>query len=270
MIMASESISILTFNFLGIPFFSRNYQKRLQLLIEEVAKINPDVLCFQEVWLRQARSYLTKNLKPFGFEYSFHPTSKFRLNGLLTLSKKEISSPKSFVFKPLVKGFDFSFFELFGVKGYSLAKIKLAEEEIFVFNVHLSVDWNYGLGRDSKFALAKLKEIDLLSEAINTLGEQKIIVVGDFNFDPGTFFCKRLLKSGVKNISLGKNSHIKTALPNLYNKFYVPRLGEEIDLVFSKNLSEDSVSDFKVLWNKPFKNIGYLSDHAGVLAKFRI
>lgn len=267
--MPQQLISILTFNFLGIPLFTQNYSKRLRLLVEEISKVNPDILCFQEIWFWQTRKYLFKRLKPLGFKYFFHPRSRFRLNGLLTLSKKEISSPKSFVFKPLVKGFDFSFFEFFGAKGYSLAKIKLAEEEIFVFNVHLSVDWDYDLGKKSKFVRGKLKEIEFLSKAVNALGEEKIIVVGDFNFDPHLAFYKELLATS-KLKAIPVKEPVRTVLPNLWNRFFVPRWGEEIDFVFTKNLPENSALDFKILWNKPFENIGYLSDHAGVLVKLRI
>jgi len=268
---SSQKISILSFNFLGVPLASRNYQKRLSKLVKEVVKINPDVLCFQEIWLPQARRYLVKNLIPFGFQHFFHPVSKFRLNGLFVLSKKRISEAESFTFKPLVKGFDFSLFELFGSKGCCWLKLELADQkEFFLFNVHLSPDWAYKTSFGPDFALAKLKEIEKLSETINSLSDQKIIVVGDFNFDFHSILHKKLLAaSGLENVLPKNGFESRTALTNLY-KFYVPKWGKSIDFAFSKNLPENSVLDFQVLWNKPFPEIGCLSDHAAILVHFQI
>ncbi len=262
-----QKVSILDFNFLGIPVASKNYYQRLKVLIEEITKINPDILCFQEMWFGFTRNYLQKKLKPLGFNFFFHPVSRFRSNGLLTFSKKEILETKFFGFKPLFRGFDFSFFELMGAKGCSLMKIKLADKkEIFLFNVHLSVDWK----RNSDFSLFKLKEIEVLSAAINQLGKEKIIVVGDFNFDFQTKLYQKLMAmADLRDALTQKGAPLTTVLPNLYH-FNVPKWGKEIDFVFVKNLPEDSVLNYQVLWDKPFKDVGYLSDHAGVLAQLKI
>ena len=64
-----KALSILDFNFLGIPFFAKNYRKRLKLLIKEVVKVNPDMVCFQELWFRQTRNYLLRKLRKAGFNY---------------------------------------------------------------------------------------------------------------------------------------------------------------------------------------------------------
>jgi len=51
-------ITALTYNFIGIPLFSQRYSQRLNVFIKELAKLQPEIICLQEIWLDSAKKKL--------------------------------------------------------------------------------------------------------------------------------------------------------------------------------------------------------------------
>lgn len=265
--IGKNSFSILTFNFLGIPFLSRNYGRRLRYLTKQLQKIQPDIICLQEVWLRHTRKRLVSGLEKYGYRHFFHPTSGVRLNGLLTCSKHEIIRTDSADLKPVFSGMNLFLVETPGSKGYSLVTIKMGRGDLHVINTHLSVDWSGKHEEGSKYNDVQINAIDKLAKIVNLLGDKKIIVVGDLNFRPDCWLYEKVLSSaGLKDIV---PNNFETCLRNLF-RFPMPEHGGRVDYIFTRNFLEDSLLDIKLLWDKPVKGVGYLSDHAAILARFRL
>lgn len=259
-------LTFLTFNFLGIPLLSRNYAKRLCYLIKQLQEIQPDIICLQEVWLRRTRKRIVSELKKHEYKYFFHPTSGIRLNGLLTCSKHEIIHESSADLKPIFGGMNFSIVEMPGSKGYSHTTIRMGKTNLHIINVHLSVDWSGEHKEGSNYNKVQIKAIDELAEVVSSLGDEKTVVVGDFNFRPSCWLYEKLLSStGLKDIV---PVNFKTCLHNLF-RFPMPEHGGRVDYMLTKNFPKDSLLDVKLLWNKPVKGVGYLSDHAAILATFK-
>ena len=136
--MSGKNLSILTFNFVSIPFVSKNLRIRLDCLVKEIKRIQPDIICFQEIWLGYIRKRLIFSLRPLGYQF-YYPTPGAFFNGLLTCSKYNFSPVKALDLKGTFNGFNRLLIESLGSKGYSLIKIKLPnKKKLFAFNTHLS------------------------------------------------------------------------------------------------------------------------------------
>jgi len=132
--------------------------------------------------LWHTRKRLISELKRCGYRSFFHPTSGIRLNGLLTCSKHKIIRTDSADLKPIFWGINLFVVEVPGSKGYSLVTIKMNDVDLYVVNAHLSVDWSGKYEKGSKYNKVQVRAIDELAEVVNSLGNKKTIVVGDFNF----------------------------------------------------------------------------------------
>lgn len=265
--MSQETLSVLSFNVLGIPFFTKNYASRLKKLVQEIAKLDPDVVCFQEVWLAATKNYLQKSLRPLGFQYFFRPTAGWRLSGLLIFSKHQIIERQSYFFSPTWEGVKLSLLQFLVAKGYCFVKIKLAGQKIIIFNIHLRVDWRYNIDYQAGLSLSKFEELGQLVEIINSLKNEKIILAGDFNFEVASQVYRKFLQlAGLAN-PFAKLAP-RTILGNLY-RFTMVKPGKQRDFIFTKNFAAAAVIQTKALWSKPFAGVGCLSDHAGLLVKLK-
>ena len=217
--------------------------------------------------MQHTRKRLVSELEKYGYRYFFHPTSGIRLNGLLTCSKHEIIRTDSADLKPVFGGINLSIVEALGSKGYSLVTIEADDTDLHVINIHLSVDWSNKYEKGSKYNKVQVNAIDKLAEVVGSLGNEKIIVVGDFNFRPDCWLYEKVLSSaGLRDIV---PDDFETCLHNLF-RFPMPEHGGRVDYIFTKNFPKDSVLDVKLLWDKPVRGIGYLSDHVAILASFRL
>lgn len=267
--MKEETISVLSLNILGIPLVTKKYRERLGLLIKETTKLNPDIICFQEAWMPGAKELLINSLKPLGFNHAYHSHSYPRFNGLLTISKFEIIEAEKESTKPIFTGLNRSFLEFFaGDKGFSIIKIRCYGENIFVLNVHLSSDFRAETKKGSIFYKAKVKEVAKLIKEINNLGREKAIIAGDFNFNPESPFYKLLQDVSCLQDIHPADRNIKTSLYNLF-KIKIPKDIYKRDYIFYKNFPENALTESRIIWDKPFGKVGYISDHAALYAKFK-
>jgi len=132
-------ITALTYNFIGIPLFSQRYSQRLNVFIKELAKLQPEIICLQEIWLDSAKKKIINGLK--GLDYSFYyPSLIIRFCGLLIGVKGKITKKGYVATNPIIAGFDRSILEYLGSKGYAFVEFELGKKKICIFNVHLSPD----------------------------------------------------------------------------------------------------------------------------------
>ncbi len=224
-------ISALTYNFLGIPLFSKAYKKRLSLFINELRELEPDIFCLQEIWLPGAKNKLISSLKDLGYSFYF-PRAKFRLCGLLTGVKGEILEHNYVSTKSLVTGFDLSVLEMFGSKGYLILKTKINDEIFYIINVHFNADFTNKYNSDSSYTKTHERSVSYLISDINKFKNEKIILLGDFNFQPGgPAYCKLINSSGLTDIiPVGFNTFLGGVLP------FCPTHPGHTDFIFTKNI----------------------------------
>lgn len=261
-----STFSIITFNTAGLPLMTKNYKKRFDKITEELARINPTIICLQEVWTRKMKEKIISSLESHGYKYSYYPKTVFRANGLLVCSKEKILDGKYIDFKPIFRGFNISILEFFGCKGYSSVKIQLPDRtNLHVLNTHLSAYWTREKNKDPMHS-SQADSIRKMADDVNSLGEEKIIAVGDFNFRQSSWLYKKFIEiSGMKDAVKGD---IQTNRKEHLFKFPHPDGWGRLDYTFIKNIPENSVLDAKLVMEESFDDIGYLSDHIPVLTTF--
>lgn len=258
-------ITALTYNFIGIPFFSKRYSPRLNFFIKELAKLQPDIICLQEIWLDSAKKKIISGLQDLGYSF-YYPSLKIRFCGLLIGVKGEITKRGYVTTNPIVAGIDRSILEIFGSKGYAFVEFKLGEEKIDIFDVHLSCDLGIISKTGGPYFKVQEKATSLLVSDINLLGEGKIMVLGDFNFEEDSPLTQNLIEAGKVREIFSHN--FKTSFGGLLG---FPSIAtDEPDHIFVKNISEKEVLKTEIVWDKPFEGVGMLSDHAGILVTMNI
>ena len=265
------SVSILTFNFAGIPLVTKHFLERLHALPDEILKVGADIVCFQEIWLDQNKRFIIESLQERGYSYSYQGRSAPRLCGLLILSRFPIENEESVSLRPFFEGINLSLIESPGDKGYILVKVKVSGKQSFwLFNSHLSAHFGSEFKPQSKIYQAKLKELEKFSQKIRIMGKERIVVAGDLNLHPGTDPYHQFLKDSGLWDTEPKNQPSQTVLKNIF-KFPLPEVGRKVDYILTKNFPRKSLVQYRILWQKPISRLGgYLSDHAGILVKLRI
>jgi len=257
-------ITALTYNFIGIPLFSQRYSQRLNVFIKELAKLQPEIICLQEIWLDSAKKKIINGLK--GLDYSFYyPSLIIRFCGLLIGVKGKITKKGYVATNPIIAGFDRSILEYLGSKGYAFVEFELGKKKICIFNVHLSPDMGKKFPKERPYFEVQVKAVSLLARDIDLLREEKIMVLGDFNFEENSPLNQYLIKTGrVKKVF---SHNFKTSFGGLVG---FPIVTDEPDHIFVKNISGKEILRTEIVWDKPIEGIGTLSDHAGILAEINI
>jgi len=262
-----KTLSILSFNILGMPLLSRKYAPRLKKIVEEIARIDPDVVCLQEVWLGATKKYLVRQLAAVGFGHFYRPMAGWRLSGLLVLTKPKIFAPQKYFFAPSVENFSLPLTELLVASGYCWFELSVGGQKMIIVDLHLSVDWQFNLASAQGLGLGRLAELSRLAKEIKNLGKRKIIVAGDFNLEKNSSVYRKFLQiSGLDDP--GRGSIFKTTLFNLY-RWPMAKSGQQRDFIFTKNLDLSKIK-VQLLWVQPFPQIGCLSDHAGLLMALKL
>ena len=157
-------------------------KQRLQLLIDNISKDNPDILCLQEMFMFALGPFLVcgdfkylhdELVNNMGYKYYSDPKQTLPTiwggnNGLMIYSKYKINECKSYSFDNKIR-------RRFSAKGWISAKLKMDNDDTLqIINTHLEHS-----NRDYK-----LKQLDVIKETINNddNGNDKYrMCLGDFN-----------------------------------------------------------------------------------------
>lgn len=258
-------IIALTYNFIGIPVFSKKYSRRLNVFIKELAKLQPDIICLQEIWFDSAKKKIISGLAGLGYSF-YSPSLIIRFCGLLIGVKGEITQKGYVATNPIIAGLDLSIFEFLGSKGYAFVEFKLGKEKIGIFDIHLSPNSKIVSQIDGPYFKVQEKAVSLLIRDINLLREGKIMILGDFNFEEDSSLTQNLIEAGKVREVFSHN--FKTSFGGLLG--FPSLAGDEPDHIFVKNISEKEVLKTEIVWDKPIEGVGMLSDHAGILVTMEI
>jgi len=170
-------ISVLTHNlWLHYLTGAPNKDHRITHFLKNIGRLNYDVIVLQEVFVLNLFGYpvgfdlreqIIKESKDYGYLYHMKgdtPPSFFgQTSGLVILSKH-----------PITQGVERRWYKIndFGTgKGFLHATLKINNEEVHVFNVHL----------DSHYPSTRLLQLQELCHNFLPPLSNKIIVAGDFN-----------------------------------------------------------------------------------------
>lgn len=148
------------------PPFSKDNKKRLSKIISIIKKYHPDIIAFQEVWLKKYVKKIENSLP----EYFFIKSNSFFYNkgGLVTgLRIGKNSFERGFF--PFTEGH--SFLEKVASKGYHLVRLS---DNLFFTNTHL-----YAPTNDMEKYIPKL-QFNFIQKLMHS---KKGLLAGDLNLD---------------------------------------------------------------------------------------
>lgn len=250
----------------------KNRNKRAQRLVQTIKQLDPlpDIICFQELFRKKSQKIIIEGLKNIYPYYNVDKTcGKYIIgvnSGLAIFSKYPIEE-KMFHQYTKEKGV-----ENFAKKGILGLKLKLDDDDLFVFTTHLQT----GLGAEpcickcfdnNKLSSDDLKKIQV-QEAVNKIKEftkndnsPSIIFTGDFN-TPSV------------NDLYQIESHLLNSidLEDIFNKQKSPldttvigKPDRRIDYIWTNILGSNDIVTTK------FGNIvGYITDHYGVIGELSL
>lgn len=192
----SSTLKIVTYNtwLLDLPFNmgSRDIAARLNIIPQELAKLDADIIALQEVWSPRARQKLASEFYKKGYLYSQEESlpANWLLrgwlgNGLLVVSKY----PLAHISNQNERVLSFSTFtrpdEYFAGKGAVHMRVQIPDfGEISFYNTHLgAVSFNpKAQAFDSSHEQSRRQQSRELIEFIRKTHEERpIILAGDFN-----------------------------------------------------------------------------------------
>jgi endonuclease/exonuclease/phosphatase family metal-dependent hydrolase len=262
MVVSSQSLIILTYNIrYDNPADGQNsWTMRKAWLCNQIRKVNPDVFGIQEGLAHQV-DYIDSSLAGFShigvgredgatkgeFSAIFYNASKFKL---LKQSSFWLSQTPE---KPS-PGWDAACIR---ICTFGLFKDIQTGHKLWVFNTHFD---HVGIAARRNSAMLILRKIDELNRK-----HFPVILMGDFNGDPGSEPIRHLMAQLVDTHNFDSNSGNDTL--GTFNGFDADlQAKERIDFIFTEKKGL-TVTNCKIL--REFHEGHYLSDHFPVVAEMR-
>lgn len=228
-----------------------DYDKRLELLHNQLNKHPIDVLCCQEVFSLEdytvsTKSYLEKNLSLQSF--SFPTRKKQRLfknhnvssfSGLCVFTNMTVIKEKQLYLSTHIND---------GERTAQLISIVKDKKKIAVINTHLT-----HLKNESELRSVQINEI---LQHVDFKYYDVVFICGDLNDTPSSKVIKTITEKHL----------FKPAL----KKYPPTRNYRCIDYIFYKSNVEIDVRETKIILNEPSEEDIFPSDHFGVLATFQL
>lgn len=266
-----NSFKIATFNAGLFEILSKDIvpyvDERINLICEELEKLNVDIICLQEIFSKKHFDLIKKHLHNFSYFNKAKAKNIFLSPGLCVFSKYPISNNHFTRFSTQQD------IEKFSNHGFQTLTIILPNTNLEIVNVHLTsggLTGNLETKRSSKVAL---KQAQQLLEIKNI---QNKILIGDFNCGPRTdidtynFFLNENFQDIFTDFPLDENITWDNQ-NNLVSKQGFDMPTDRIDHIFTHKNSNFKLIKHEINLNKTFPNIPYnLSDHYGLQAEIII
>jgi endonuclease/exonuclease/phosphatase family metal-dependent hydrolase len=262
-----SQFSIQTFNAGLLEVFGKDIvpfvKSRFEKILEELAILETDIICFQEVFENKHFEIIKKVLNT-KFPYSVKAKARNLLKspGLCVFSKYKITSASFFRFE------DQQDIEKFTNHGFQKIKILISENEIEIFNLHLTAGGFTGNLETKKSSKIAKKQISQMLKHVEN--NEKTILIGDFNCGPRTDletytdikfsnFEDVLSDFPLEDFLTWDNQNSITAM----QKFDLP--SDRIDHLFTHKNTKFKLIMANLNLDKVFSVIPYnLSDHFGI------
>lgn len=261
------SLSLLTFNTFAILNWDTPF--RVAALALELAKLEADIVCLQEIHQHLFRRTLTA-ATPYHVDAIHAPRRGRPRGGLLTLSRLPVIKHHYVPFTEQGRWYHFEIMDRLLNKGLLVTHYEVAGLPVIAANTHIIANYAADYGRNGRPALIQQSQLHQLAEDIKSLPEDALVIlVGDFNLPRGSWLYDEFLEeSGMEDTLAGDQRPTYRPLPGVPAHYALP-----IDFVFvrrPKGLQLTCSSD--LVLDKPVRLVGnyhnFLSDHLGIISRF--
>ena len=161
-------LAVATFNAWLIPVVSKRVGDRLARMPRAIAALDPDIICFQEVWTDAASHALVRGLR------SALPHHAKGRGGLLICSRYPLRSARFTQF-PAHPGLGFE--EILAAKGMLEVVVATPRGDVHVVTAHLAL----ARGDDAEMTAAYDAQLSFLIDRLDELRDLPLFVAADLN-----------------------------------------------------------------------------------------
>ena len=254
------------------PPIGRHVEARLRAIGAELSAMELDIAAFQEVWDESAARLLIEAGHEAGLVHHWPNAESPGGGGLLVLSRLPIRSARFEAFE--LAGFPeaIQHSDYWGGKGVAELTFGAGSEQFALLTTHLHAA--YGPREQDRYIGHRVGQVLQLAERVRAL-EIPVVVAGDLNFEE-SFEEFAILRgaTGLRDVARERDAMFATVLGS--NPYRSPEDAEKrIDYVFCRDGRTTTVrsTQIKRALAEPVQiagEAGAFSDHAGLLASFKI
>jgi endonuclease/exonuclease/phosphatase family metal-dependent hydrolase len=172
----SVRLRVLTWNVWGLPVVSTNLVARMLALPSAVAKLEPDIVLFQEIWAESDGDRVRQGLARHGYAYTSHLAhTEHGMTGLFAASKLPLKDVGFLPFASGRIGHSIWHLEWIASKGVGRYLVQTPLGELEVQNTHLQAQYDTDLYAAER--LSQASEILMLRQN----RALPLVLGGDFN-----------------------------------------------------------------------------------------
>ena len=169
-------LRIVSWNVWGVPAITTRLDERMAALPDAVAGLEPDIVCFQELWEARHAESVSKRLGERGFREFRRFEAPAGLTGLFVASKLPLSGGTFRRFSIGRMPHSFWHLDWMVEKGVADVSVLTAVGELRIENTHLQAQY-----RTDRYAADRLAQAAELVLGNRERASEPLIVVGDFN-----------------------------------------------------------------------------------------
>lgn len=258
-------MKILTLNIWGAPY-AKHRSARIVKICEEIKRLDPDILLFQEAYLEGNRQELIAGLVDVWRHHHYFPSAIIG-SGLLTMSKYPIVDAVFYKFRMQGKPEDLMRGDYYAGKGIGLTRIDTPDGTIDVYNCHPHAQ--YEPDNDNEYAAYTETSLYEAARFIDSQsGASPVVLCGDLNTRPdqaGYCIITQLGSLVDTDLHINQSHEITFSADNPYSESD----NQCLDYIFARNLGVDSI---ELVMNERLLGSEALaySDHYGLLAEISI
>jgi len=245
------------------PPLAQHVGWRMRRIGDELARLDLDVVAFQEAWMSPARRRLVREAREAGFEHIWTNPREPGGGGMVVASRHPIEDTRFTQFALPVAATRVKDLNYFAGRGFVDVRIHTPEGPLRLVNTHLH-------SQSRRFRIAQLVELTGRVEQ----AEEPLVAVGDFNFQEGSpeYQIWQGL-SGFRDTAVEAGNRQPTVYPG--NPMKARDSSRRIDYVFVRDgadralITQDTRRVFDGRLDRRGTPATY-SDHAGVLAELEL
>ncbi len=271
---APARLRVATLNVWALPFgISRHTRERMRAISEELAEIEVDVVCFQEVWIPEARDALVAGGARAGLDRAWFHEAGVGGSGLLILSRLPLQTPEFETYRARGLPHRLDHGDYHSGKGFGRVTVTTDAGPVGLLDTHLHAQ--YSPDPDDTYRGIRVAQLVQLAAALAE-DEQPQVALGDFNIrEHNPEYPILVGLSGLRDVAVTLDRRQDTSLADSPYHQRGHRGHDRIDYIFVRDGSQRRVRPVSVrrVFARPIEiaaEPARHSDHAGLRAEIEI